>query len=152
MDFFVFLFFRSKVIICGTIAGILTAIIIRKIYLRKKQERVERKVKESLEKARRERRQQSRPRARDLRDDEKCVVCVENPKEVRLRTIHILPFFSSKNCFFDLVIFSISNMKMQVICLPCGHVAMCEDCSVKIKVSCPVCRAKIDNKSAAFIS
>lgn len=68
--------------ICGTIAGILTAIIIRKIYLRKKQERAERKLKESLEKARRERRQQSRARHHDLRDDEKCVVCVENPKEV----------------------------------------------------------------------
>lgn len=70
-------------IICGTIAGILTAIIIRKIYIRKKQERIERKLKESLEKARRERRQQSRTRPRDLRDDERCVVCVANPKEVR---------------------------------------------------------------------
>ncbi|XP_055317997.1 mitochondrial E3 ubiquitin protein ligase 1 [Sitodiplosis mosellana] len=110
----------SKVIICGTIAGILTAIIIRKIYLRKKQERVERKLKESLEKARRERRQQSRAQPRELRDDEKCVVCVENPKEV--------------------------------ICLPCGHVCLCEDCSAKIKISCPVCRATIDNKSVAFIS
>lgn len=79
---FLILFSRSKVIICGTIAGILSAIIIRKIYLRKKQERVERRLKESLEKARRERRQQSRPQPRELRDDEKCVVCVENPKEV----------------------------------------------------------------------
>lgn len=73
---------RSKVIICGTIAGILTAIIVRKIYLRKKQERIERQLKESLEKARRERRQQSRSQPRDLRDDERCVVCVQNPKEV----------------------------------------------------------------------
>lgn len=54
----------------------------RKIYLRKKQERIERKLKESLENARRQRRQQSRPQPRELRDDEKCVVCVENPKEV----------------------------------------------------------------------
>lgn len=73
--------FRSKVVICGIIGAVLTGIIVRKIYVRKKQERIERKLKESLEKARRERRQQSRPRARDLRDDEKCVVCVENPKE-----------------------------------------------------------------------
>lgn len=77
---------RSKVVICGVIAGILTGIIVRKIYLRKKQERIERRLKESLEKARRERRQQSRPRARDLRDEEKCVVCVENPKEACIQS------------------------------------------------------------------
>lgn len=76
------LYYRTKVVICGAIAGILTALIVRKFYLRKKQERIERNLKESLEKARRERRQTSRPRLRDLRDDEKCVVCVENPKEV----------------------------------------------------------------------
>lgn len=84
-------------IICGTIAGILTAIIVRKIYLRKKQERIERKLKESLEKARRERRQQSRTQPRELRDDEKCVVCVENPKEVNLISLFNLFNLCQKN-------------------------------------------------------
>lgn len=69
--------------ICGTIASILTALIIRKIYLRKKQERIERNLKKSLEQARRERRITSRRRPAELREDEKCVVCLENPKEVR---------------------------------------------------------------------
>lgn len=110
----------TKVIICGAIATVLTGIIVRKIYIRKKQERIERKLKESLDKARKERRQRSRVRTADLTDEQKCVVCVENPKEV--------------------------------ICLPCGHVCLCEDCSAKIKFKCPVCRTKIDNKSVAFIS
>lgn len=86
--------FRSKTIICGTIASILTVIIIRKIYLRRKQEKIERNLKESLERARRTRRQQSRPPARELRDDEKCVVCVENPKEVN--NIHSIDLFKQK--------------------------------------------------------
>lgn len=69
-----------KVAFCGAIAGVLTAIILRKIYLRKKRERDERKLKENLEKARKERRQKSR--SKDLLEQFKCVVCVENPKEV----------------------------------------------------------------------
>lgn len=112
--------YRSKMVICGIIGGALTAIILRRIYLRKKQERIERKLKEALEKARRERKQQSRTKPRELREDQKCIVCIENPKEI--------------------------------ICLPCGHVCLCEDCSSKIQLTCPVCRASIDNKSVAFIS
>lgn len=114
------LFCRSKVVICSIIGVTLSAIILRKIYLRKKQERIERKLKEALEKARRERKQQSRTKPRELREDQKCIVCIENPKEI--------------------------------ICLPCGHVCLCEDCSSKIHLSCPVCRANIDSKAAAFIS
>lgn len=89
------------------IAGILTAIIVRKIYLRKKQERIERKLKESLEKARRERRQQSRPRPRDLRDDEKCVVCVENPKEVCHSIVKQIAYHNCEWLILELFIISI---------------------------------------------
>lgn len=125
----------------------MSAIIIRKIYLRKKQERIEKRLQESLENARRQRRQQSRPAPRELRDDEKCVVCVENPKEVStLRWInHSDRKKNMKKMMFSFII-------IQVICLPCGHVCLCEDCSAKIKLSCPVCRGRIDNKSAAYIS
>lgn len=68
--------------IAGTIGGAVIALILRKIYLRKKQERTERHFRESMEKARRQRRQQQRPNPDELRPDEKCVVCVQNPKEV----------------------------------------------------------------------
>lgn len=76
-----------KVAFCGAIAGVLAAIIIRKIYLRKKREYNDRKLKENLEKARKERRQKSR--SRDLLEQFKCVVCVENPKEVNFIEIQI---------------------------------------------------------------
>lgn len=66
----------------GTIASIAAALILRKIYLRKKKEGIERKLRESMENARRQRRQQQRPNLDELRCDEKCVVCVQNPKEV----------------------------------------------------------------------
>lgn len=71
---------------CGTISVILISIIARKIYLKKKQERSERKLKESLEKARRERRSRTRPR--NLNDEQLCVVCVANPKEVPTHLFH----------------------------------------------------------------
>lgn len=73
--------------IFGTIAGIVTALILRKIFLRKKQERNERNLRESMEKARRQRRQEQRPNPDELRHDEKCVVCVQNPKEVIINWI-----------------------------------------------------------------
>lgn len=73
---------RFKVMIFGTIAGIFTALILRKLYLRKKQERIERNLRETMENVRRQRRQQQRPNPNELRRDEKCVVCVQNPKEV----------------------------------------------------------------------
>lgn len=74
--------FRVKVLVCGTIATVLTGYILRKIYIKKKQERVERNLKLSLEKSRRERRARSRVPSATLQDEQKCVVCVENPKEV----------------------------------------------------------------------
>jgi E3 ubiquitin-protein ligase MUL1 len=40
----------------------------------------------------------------------------------------------------------------EIILLPCGHVCLCEDCSEEIKDSCPVCRAEIETKAAAYIS
>lgn len=69
-------------VICGAIATVLTGVIVRKFYLKKKQEREERRVKEALERARRERIAKSKYRSTDLTDDQKCVVCRENPKEV----------------------------------------------------------------------
>lgn len=77
-----FLLLRAKVVICSTIATVLTGVILRKIYLKKKQERAERILEATLEKGRRERRAKSRIRTADLTEDQKCVVCVENPKEV----------------------------------------------------------------------
>ncbi|KAJ8977539.1 hypothetical protein NQ317_010059 [Molorchus minor] len=33
---------------------------------------------------------------------------------------------------------------IEIILLPCGHVCLCEDCSVDITEQCPVCRAGIE--------
>ncbi|KAK2727209.1 hypothetical protein QYM36_007891 [Artemia franciscana] len=54
------------------------------------------------------------------REDQLCVVCLTNPKEV--------------------------------ILLPCGHVCTCLDCGIRIRESCPVCRARVSDMSRAFIS
>lgn len=40
----------------------------------------------------------------------------------------------------------------EMIMLPCGHVCLCEDCAEEITETCPVCRRKIEKKSAAYIS
>ncbi|XP_069695032.1 mitochondrial E3 ubiquitin protein ligase 1-like [Periplaneta americana] len=40
----------------------------------------------------------------------------------------------------------------EIILLRCGHVCLCEDCSEGITDYCPVCRAKIESKAAAYIS
>uniref|UniRef100_A0A1B0A2J7 RING-type E3 ubiquitin transferase n=1 Tax=Glossina pallidipes TaxID=7398 RepID=A0A1B0A2J7_GLOPL len=107
-----------KIFVCGAISAVLISIIGRKLYVKKKQERDDRRIREALEKERKKRRARSRPQ--DLPRDQLCVVCTTNPKEV--------------------------------IILPCGHVCMCEDCSEKIKQTCPVCRGPINTRSAAFIS
>jgi len=39
----------------------------------------------------------------------------------------------------------------EVILLPCGHVCLCEDCSMDIFDLCPICRGSIEKKSAAYI-
>lgn len=40
---------------------------------------------------------------------------------------------------------------IEIILLPCGHVCLCEDCSVDIRNNCPVCRAFIEKKSVAYV-
>ncbi|KOC59611.1 Mitochondrial ubiquitin ligase activator of nfkb 1 [Habropoda laboriosa] len=39
----------------------------------------------------------------------------------------------------------------EIILLPCGHVCLCEDCSEDITTHCPMCRAPIAQKAAAYI-
>ncbi|XP_052847282.1 mitochondrial E3 ubiquitin protein ligase 1 [Drosophila gunungcola] len=107
-----------KLVICGTISVVLIGFIAKKIYRRRKQEREEAKIRNRLETERRERRARSRPHT--LSQDQLCVVCSTNPKEI--------------------------------ILLPCGHVCLCEDCAQKISITCPVCRANIASKAAAFIA
>lgn len=107
-----------KVIVCGTISAVLAGLITRKIYKRKKKEWEERRLRERLEQSRIQRRALARQQV--FNDEQRCVVCVDNPKEV--------------------------------ICLPCGHVCLCENCAEKIHSSCPVCRSQIESKAAAFIS
>lgn len=107
-----------KVVVCGTISAVLVGLIAKKIYKRKKIEWDERRLRDKLEKSRAQRRAKARQQV--FNDEQRCVVCVDNPKEV--------------------------------ICLPCGHVCLCENCAEKIKLNCPVCRSKIESKAAAFIT
>lgn len=69
-----------KIVFLSTIAAVLIGIMGRRFYLRKKQERDERKIRATLDKERRERR--ALTRNRDLKEDQLCVVCQSNPKEV----------------------------------------------------------------------
>lgn len=39
----------------------------------------------------------------------------------------------------------------EIILLDCGHVCLCEDCSEGITGGCPMCRAPIRVKNAAYI-
>lgn len=68
--------------ICGTIATVIIGVVLRKIFIKKKHERDERRLKEILENARRQRISKSKGRSEKLMDDQKCVVCMDNPKEV----------------------------------------------------------------------
>ncbi|XP_030385095.1 mitochondrial E3 ubiquitin protein ligase 1 [Scaptodrosophila lebanonensis] len=107
-----------KIVVCSTVSVIIMGLIARKLYRKKKQLREEAKIRNRLDTERRERRARNRPHV--LSQDQLCVVCSTNPKEI--------------------------------ILLPCGHVCLCEDCATKIEVTCPVCRAKIESKAAAFIA
>uniref|UniRef100_A0A182J2Y4 RING-type E3 ubiquitin transferase n=1 Tax=Anopheles atroparvus TaxID=41427 RepID=A0A182J2Y4_ANOAO len=107
-----------KVFVCSTISAVLVGLIARKFYKRKKDEWEAQRIRKQLDESRATRRARMRPG--DLSEDQTCVVCVVNPKEV--------------------------------ICLPCGHVCMCENCAQRINDFCPVCRAVIATKAAAFIA
>lgn len=40
----------------------------------------------------------------------------------------------------------------EIVLLPCGHVCICEDCSVDVPNLCPVCRAQIQSRNPAYIA
>lgn len=69
-----------KIVLCSSISMVLVGLIVRKMYRRKKQEREEAKIRKRLELERRERRARNRPHT--LTQDQLCVVCSTNPKEV----------------------------------------------------------------------
>ncbi|CAG9821958.1 unnamed protein product [Phaedon cochleariae] len=109
--------YKLLCIVFGTIGIILAGFIIRK-YLRIKRKKKETEIQKSLlEASRRERRRIMREG--DLTENQLCVVCKTNPKEI--------------------------------ILLPCGHVCLCEDCSIDISEKCPVCRTSINTKNVAYV-
>nr|CAI5825075.1 unnamed protein product [Callosobruchus analis] len=111
---------RNYGILCvvfGTIGIFVTVMIVRKYWKIKLEHEEDIKRKKHLEESRRERRR--RMRDEDVPENQLCVVCKSNPKEI--------------------------------ILLPCGHVCLCEDCSIDISEICPVCRATIEKKSAAYV-
>lgn len=38
----------------------------------------------------------------------------------------------------------------EIILLPCGHVCLCEDCSLDYTLTCPVCREPVNRKNAVY--
>ncbi|XP_017843810.2 mitochondrial E3 ubiquitin protein ligase 1 [Drosophila busckii] len=71
-----------KIVVCSSISMVLVGLIMRKLYRKKKQEREEAKIRKRLESERRERRARNRPHT--LSQDQLCVVCSTNPKEIIL--------------------------------------------------------------------
>ncbi|CAB0037599.1 unnamed protein product [Trichogramma brassicae] len=102
----------------GAIGLFIGGMVLRRYLKDKEEQRLANELKKSLEESRKERRQ--RVRDKDLRDDQICVVCRTNPREI--------------------------------ILLPCGHVCLCEDCSIDITTDCPLCRSSITHKNAAYIA
>ncbi|KAL6260063.1 hypothetical protein P5V15_007602 [Pogonomyrmex californicus] len=109
--------YRIFCLMSGALGIVLATIMARRYWKNKQQQRLAEQLRQSLETSRQERRQ--RVRDRDLREDQICVVCKTNAREI--------------------------------ILLPCGHVCICEDCSVSINNNCPVCRTQIIQKAAAYI-
>lgn len=102
----------------GAIGVFIGAMVARRYWKDRTEQRLAFELRQALAESRKERRQ--RVRDKELRDDQVCVVCRTNPREI--------------------------------ILLPCGHVCLCEDCSVDITSGCPVCRAPISQKSPAYIA
>ncbi|XP_023166671.1 mitochondrial E3 ubiquitin protein ligase 1 [Drosophila hydei] len=71
-----------KIVLCSSISMVLLGLIVRKMYRKKKQEHEEAKIRKRLEVERRERRARNRPHT--LTQDQLCVVCSTNPKEIIL--------------------------------------------------------------------
>lgn len=91
----------TKVFICGTISVVLITLIARKVYQRRKHDFEARKLKETLEKSRQQRRAIARTSNDQLSDDQRCVVCATNPKEVIIYPFSILlTNFDSLNRLF----------------------------------------------------
>ncbi|XP_011875936.1 PREDICTED: mitochondrial ubiquitin ligase activator of NFKB 1 [Vollenhovia emeryi] len=109
--------YRIFCLMSGVIGLVLGGIMARRYWKNKQEQRLAEQLRQSLEASRQERRQ--RVRDIDLREDQICVVCRTNAREI--------------------------------ILLPCGHVCICEDCSVSINNNCPICRTQITHRSAAYI-
>ncbi|XP_053987589.1 mitochondrial E3 ubiquitin protein ligase 1 [Hylaeus volcanicus] len=109
--------YRLLCLMFGAIGLLIGGIVFRRYWKDKTEQRLAEELRQSLAASRKERRQ--RVRDVDLRDDQLCVVCRTNPREI--------------------------------ILLPCGHVCLCEDCADDIVNDCPLCRAPITQKAAAYI-
>lgn len=109
-------------ILSGTIAVILLGMISRKLYKKLKSDYEAKKLKNELEKIRTEGRVRGRAGVDNLLDEQKCIVCWTNPKEV--------------------IVFPCSHI---CLCIDCS--AKINSDSKK----CPVCRGNIEIIKPAFI-
>ncbi|XP_043282929.1 mitochondrial E3 ubiquitin protein ligase 1 [Venturia canescens] len=110
--------YRWLCLVFGAIGVLIGGIVVRRYLKDREEQRLADELQQALEETRRTRRR--RVREKDLREEQLCVVCRTNPREI--------------------------------ILLPCGHVCLCEDCADDITSDCPVCRAPIAQKNAAYIA
>ncbi|CAG9764087.1 unnamed protein product [Ceutorhynchus assimilis] len=83
---------------------------------------------------------------KQLKDAEERKVIREQSRKNRRRLIR-----DSKDLSDNKVCVVCRSNPIEIILLPCGHVCLCEDCADDITSSCPVCRATIEMKSAAYV-
>lgn len=69
-----------KILVCSTVAAVLIGLIGRKVYKKRRAAIEEQNFRDAMDQSRKERR--SKQRIETLTDDQRCVVCVTNPKEV----------------------------------------------------------------------
>lgn len=74
--------YRILCLMCGTVGLLLGGIVIRRYWKNKQEQRLAEELRKSLETSRQERRQ--RVRDGDLREDQLCVVCKTNAREIIL--------------------------------------------------------------------
>ncbi|XP_014217084.1 mitochondrial E3 ubiquitin protein ligase 1 [Copidosoma floridanum] len=109
--------YRWLCLMFGAIGLFIGGMVLRRYLKDREEQRVANELRKSLEATRKERRQKVRDK--DLPEDQLCVVCRSNPREIVL--------------------------------IPCGHVCLCEDCSLDVSTNCPICRNYISQKNAAYL-
>ncbi|KAL1494895.1 hypothetical protein ABEB36_010409 [Hypothenemus hampei] len=81
-----------------------------------------------------------------LKDEEERKIKMEETRKKRRRMIR-----NTQGLPENQICVVCRSNPIEIILLPCGHVCLCEDCADDISLQCPICRASIEMKSAAYV-